>query len=229
MSDSAVPARKRRRPAVSCVECRRRKIKCDRKIPCTQCLQSRRASCAYKNGYPRTTSSNTAKASSTASPPHPQPQPQRSIDHLSPPGLIVPLLQDVPGLESENSSKPSSSPPKSIPLYNDSHSTSTATTLCSSSAGSPEELSDQNVKDLLDRVRKLEETVSPGNLESAWTSFSEDRNPRFFGQSTRLPAPELRGSVSKTRLFGQSHWMSSFEHVRDCSFPFNVVAADMVV
>jgi hypothetical protein len=39
--------RRRRRPALSCIECRRRKIKCDRKGPCAQCLAAK-IQCAYK-------------------------------------------------------------------------------------------------------------------------------------------------------------------------------------
>lgn len=38
--------RKRRRPALSCIECRRRKIKCDRNDPCQHCV-SARSHCAY--------------------------------------------------------------------------------------------------------------------------------------------------------------------------------------
>jgi hypothetical protein len=30
--------RKRRRPAVACIECRRRKVKCDRAFPCKSCV-----------------------------------------------------------------------------------------------------------------------------------------------------------------------------------------------
>ncbi|KAI1077854.1 hypothetical protein F5B20DRAFT_592600 [Whalleya microplaca] len=43
-------SRKRRRQAVVCTECRRRKIACDRSIPCTQCIQSNSA-CTYYNSY----------------------------------------------------------------------------------------------------------------------------------------------------------------------------------
>ncbi|KAI1097360.1 hypothetical protein F4804DRAFT_347249 [Jackrogersella minutella] len=39
--------RRRRRPALSCLECRRRKIKCDRNEPCTHCVSSR-LRCTYK-------------------------------------------------------------------------------------------------------------------------------------------------------------------------------------
>ncbi len=33
--------RRRRRPALSCIECRRRKIKCDRNEPCTNCVTAK--------------------------------------------------------------------------------------------------------------------------------------------------------------------------------------------
>ncbi|KAF4626453.1 hypothetical protein G7Y89_g11709 [Cudoniella acicularis] len=39
--------RKRRRPALSCAECRRRKIKCDRNLPCGPCRVSKSATCTY--------------------------------------------------------------------------------------------------------------------------------------------------------------------------------------
>lgn len=38
---------KRRRPALSCIECRRRKIRCDRQQPCKNCL-SASIQCGYK-------------------------------------------------------------------------------------------------------------------------------------------------------------------------------------
>lgn len=39
--------RKRRRPAHSCVECRRRKVRCDRANPCSQCVAHNEPSCNY--------------------------------------------------------------------------------------------------------------------------------------------------------------------------------------
>ncbi|KAF2094645.1 FAD/NAD(P)-binding domain-containing protein [Rhizodiscina lignyota] len=40
---------RRRRPALSCIGCRRRKIKCDRNDPCAHCV-STRTQCIYSNG-----------------------------------------------------------------------------------------------------------------------------------------------------------------------------------
>lgn len=45
--------RKRRRPAYSCVECRRRKVRCDRAKPCGQCTAHSAPSCTYAECHPR--------------------------------------------------------------------------------------------------------------------------------------------------------------------------------
>ncbi|KAK0741799.1 hypothetical protein B0T21DRAFT_345680 [Apiosordaria backusii] len=42
-------ARRRRRPAVSCITCRKRKIRCDRKEPCGNCLKSKGSTCSYRD------------------------------------------------------------------------------------------------------------------------------------------------------------------------------------
>ncbi|KAL4936383.1 hypothetical protein BDV06DRAFT_233450 [Aspergillus oleicola] len=44
------PGKKRRRPKVSCVSCRRRKIRCNRARPCNNCLRFRTAACVYEDG-----------------------------------------------------------------------------------------------------------------------------------------------------------------------------------
>lgn len=41
------PQRRRRRPALACEKCRRRKIKCDRNTPCDQCIRSKSETCVY--------------------------------------------------------------------------------------------------------------------------------------------------------------------------------------
>lgn len=62
---------KRRRAALSCLECRRRKIKCDRNDPCIHCKRTPGTTCLYKNlplvmGSHRSASSDLT-ATSTAS------------------------------------------------------------------------------------------------------------------------------------------------------------------
>lgn len=47
------PPRKRRRIIISCTECHRRKQKCDRKLPCTNCVsRHKQDSCRYETGAP---------------------------------------------------------------------------------------------------------------------------------------------------------------------------------
>lgn len=58
--------KRRRRPALSCVECRIRKVKCDRRKPCGACSRIKSATCTYRprrigirsqsEGSPETTS-----------------------------------------------------------------------------------------------------------------------------------------------------------------------------
>lgn len=44
---SAPKTKKRRRPALSCEQCRRRKIRCDRGLPCVNCIKSNISPCTY--------------------------------------------------------------------------------------------------------------------------------------------------------------------------------------
>ncbi len=73
-SVSGAPVRKRRRPAVVCIECRRRKVACDRKLPCGSCLLHN-ADCAYRStnspiatSQPRGTETPVAQPKSTSLP-----------------------------------------------------------------------------------------------------------------------------------------------------------------
>lgn len=43
----ARPVKKRRRPALACEQCRRRKVRCDRGSPCTTCVQTGNKTCSY--------------------------------------------------------------------------------------------------------------------------------------------------------------------------------------
>ena len=211
MSETVVPPRKRRRPALSCVECRRRKIKCDRNDPCSQCTQAKVASCTYKDGYPGPSNSHAAKLGS--------PAPSAPLNgDLAPAGLVIPFAPATQSTSADQSRSLKEPWGRTVPLFNASHSSATTLYSPSASIGSAEEPQpEHNVQVLLDRVKKLEDTlntVSSGKIDPPWASFSTIGNETtFFGEADRLQVPGLRGSISKTRLFGQSHWMCAFEHV----------------
>lgn len=51
MSDPR-PVKRRRRPALSCTQCRQRKVRCDREYPCAPCMRARQAvPCSYDPEY----------------------------------------------------------------------------------------------------------------------------------------------------------------------------------
>lgn len=51
-TDGLGPAKRRRRPALSCVECRLRKVRCDRNKPCEACTKIKSATCTYRPHRP---------------------------------------------------------------------------------------------------------------------------------------------------------------------------------
>ncbi|EEP81633.1 predicted protein [Uncinocarpus reesii 1704] len=66
-------SRKRRRQAVVCTECRRRKIACNRSIPCAQCIQSNSICTYYNSYYSYAGKGNAAVAQDGGSKDHPLP------------------------------------------------------------------------------------------------------------------------------------------------------------
>ncbi|KAI0555755.1 hypothetical protein F4679DRAFT_519771 [Xylaria curta] len=68
------PPRKRRRIVISCTECHRRKQKCDRKLPCTNCQsRNKESSCRYETGTPivKTDPKGASASSNDDRPPEP--------------------------------------------------------------------------------------------------------------------------------------------------------------
>lgn len=189
---STAPTRKRRRPALSCEQCRRRKIKCDRDYPCGQCLQSRTVSCSYSPssaGMSRHVNDTTSTAflpvqSSIGIPNRARSIPSSSSTHVSSIGLS----------------------PTSVSLSSATHPSLYSSPISAPGESHQEETLDSKV--LLDRIRKLEAQLAISKSELA-------KSEQMTTLSSSIPnsTPELRGTVSKTRFFGTSHWMYSYETV----------------
>lgn len=222
------PVRKRRRPALSCIECRRRKIKCDRNLPCNHCKQTKNSNCVYKDLHTVNTkrrlsgsgskNSTPAQIPSTAKPPS-----EEGFLRLSYP------IEQCYQLNSQKSSPQSTQHHLESSSEKGSSSTSIATTI---------DFQATNETVLAERIRRPGQNLVDGMLATdeelsgtKWqralgVNFStfndiivEDGNngvklrTKFFNQSDMTPIKELKGCMSKTRFFGQSHWMNSFEHV----------------
>ncbi|EPE26356.1 Zn2/Cys6 DNA-binding protein [Glarea lozoyensis ATCC 20868] len=140
---AAPSLRKRRRPALSCAECRRRKIKCDRNIPCGPCRQAKSATCTYSpEGLARK-----SHGIGLASP---------AMTNTTPSGPEGEFFTDrithiVNG--PEPSPPPTLSHPPSEPR---------STSPCQSTASS---LGGQDVRGLLNRVQKLEAMLASTSID----------------------------------------------------------------
>jgi hypothetical protein len=184
MDEGTAPPRKRRRPPLSCVLCRRRKVKCDRNRPsCGQCTQSKSsATCSY-----------------------------------SPDDAPAPVNRCR--MEAANSSTTSSTTTRfgSLGLTSNSHSpilsfsgSSASHILSSSSLGAVSEIN---------LPSRHSEPIAQEPKDQAHQLQQSDAVSRFPNNAANIlvfpeTAPHMRGSLSKTRFFGQNHWTTILEQVK---------------
>lgn len=192
------PPRKRRRPALSCFECRRRKIKCDRNFPCKQCVQSRIQTCTFsphaatgtafggvRNSIPTSSTlpsiNETANADSAQSEKVPdcrkQPEPSAPHTTLPDPQRVGPRLRVSPVL---------SGPTNEGPPHGDSNS---------------------GRKNRIPVQRERSISCSTPKQSAFANDFEAIQNA----------TPDLQGIYLKGRLYGPSHFKSTFEQVQESS------------
>lgn len=193
MSDSAIstdlPVRRRRRPPLSCEQCRKRKIRCDRNVPCSHCVRSKSSSvCTYAPAHVPKARRKRRPDSTSAS------RVGQSPIHIRPRAAGAPLTE---------ASTSEQLTPSSIfkPVTG---SISTKPVADAQSAASDCDL-------LLARVNELERRLDEANREPG-TSAGKDQVTHSFSS---VPRPLVsKGIISKTRYFGQSHWMTGATLVR---------------
>ncbi|KAI0429429.1 hypothetical protein F5Y09DRAFT_310218 [Xylaria sp. FL1042] len=182
---------RRRRPALACVSCRRSKIRCDRQHPCGACSRSRHKSCVFEEPR-RPTSRRSGTASATADPP--------VTAETGHPSLVRPVT-------------PASS--NTPTAHHDHDHASPLRELNPAGLGMPILDVNQVLRRLLQLERRLEESTAAREPPER----NDQRGSRFEGQviDSYLAADihtMSRGVVSKTRYFGQSHWMNSIVHFK---------------
>jgi hypothetical protein len=184
-SEVTVPAKKRRRPALACRQCRRRKVRCDQNKPCNNCTKSRIADCTYPQNHVPGTTADKEQISS-----------RRQVVPLAP-RVVAPLTTErSPRVYGGIRNSPSIS-------HGTAHSSSSLATspnVNASHAGSQSRDDGSNVVDvLLARINNLERTVSelPG---------SDDKAPR----STTASRPATPAKDKRSLRFGnQSNWLNN--------------------
>ncbi|KAI2605613.1 hypothetical protein GGR54DRAFT_633455 [Hypoxylon sp. NC1633] len=187
--------RRRRRPAFSCVSCRRSKIRCDRNLPCSACVRSKRKTCVFEP-IPR----QSDVTSAGVSPLHPTDSSRKSNNADTagsplPSGSTHRHYGDGPHDDHSSLSLNGSTPVDS----NSSHSHG----------------SSFDVGSLLERIeeleRRLEESTGriPGPRSRARAEPSGPETIATYPSYFTGDFYTMRKSViSKTRYFGQSHWMN---------------------
>ncbi|RYP13807.1 hypothetical protein DL767_010586 [Monosporascus sp. MG133] len=192
--------RRRRRPAVACTFCKRRKVRCSREIPCANCTQSK-ALCVYDNPPPLGWTRNADYGLHTGGS-------RRSTS-----------TSKLTSSAGQTSTEPPSHPPSSL--------ISTPVTAPSTSVGQP---SLREVESLKDRIRQLEQQLTAVVQRSGESSANKTAHAGSERSTTRLgdafdvhhgsPAPSQPPTIArnvshKTRLFGQSHWINVISLFQD--------------
>ncbi|CZR54978.1 uncharacterized protein PAC_04863 [Phialocephala subalpina] len=187
--------RKRRRPALSCNECRRRKVKCDQKDPCTQCVKSKNAVCKYDpDATPKAREANSTTISRHNTS---KLLPRHNIDNPMPAG-------------STSLGIPATGPTLSNPRYPTANSFLEAVSRVNNLRSTQESENEntrepphreESVQELKNRVRQLETMVS-------CMINPEQGSPAQDSNGPTNVFPKLRGSPRKARFFTMAHWMN---------------------
>lgn len=192
MDEIPGPSRKRRRPALSCVECRRRKIKCDRDYPCEHCKRNG-SRCTFGDSVPPVGEHAVDGGATMPKYPSTYSSPSRQDDAASVPyGLPTPASSHDVTTTERGGTNFAAVAVRNAP---------------SSDVGAAEE----TIQSLKARIRLLEQTPPSSRV----------RYPGIEGDhlSPDLPPPvkglrPLRANIMKTRLMGPTHWISTFGQVR---------------
>jgi len=194
------PSRKRRRPAKSCEQCRRRKVRCDLEVPCAPCVRSRSGlECSYRDDSDVADTSASvsygpgvldgAPGADPGSRPRPRADPEAEAeaepdDTRGLGAKLQRLEQLVYGGHGQN------------PLVPNAHN---APVSPSQTLGS--------------RLLRLEEAVVTQQQSLTGPigrpSVAEADNPL-----RRAPVPHLRLSADRIKYYGASHWIHTMPHVR---------------
>jgi hypothetical protein len=206
MSEVTVPPRKRRRPALSCVECRRRKIKCDRCTPCGHCVQLKITKCTY----PDTHTNVGTRLKASKAPPTPisvnnhqtnpcipgltSPVSEAQLSEADP--LSRSLLHVVDGSRSERGSLGS-------------------TPVCTPDDSASEKNGQNQVQVEFSSSPRNKGTDEVMSILDVEISSCGDVMLQVGGNHIvpRLEVPIRQCNFDKAQLFGRSHWMNTFSMV----------------
>lgn len=205
------PARKRRRPAKACEQCRQRKVRCDLNVPCGPCTRAKsELNCSYRDGAVASEFQTTGQI----------------------------RFETQPRVQHERSSKVSR--PRGTASGRTPSLLTPASSSTDHSALAATDDFTHAIRNIQDRLDTLEQNVlSSGSEETAMRRPSLERELRALaarvetveGQLIRssngvgstasvkeqncigLVAPRLRSSAQKVKFMGPTHWCNKMDQV----------------
>ncbi|KAI1637828.1 fungal-specific transcription factor domain-containing protein [Biscogniauxia mediterranea] len=188
--------RRRRRPALACVSCRRSKIRCDRGQPCGACIRSRHKTCVFEP-HKTLLASRPSEIS-----------PKKAGDDQPTSGIR-------PGANNELPSSPGASPSIHLPVG--SNEEPSLPSLSGSTRVDPASAV-PDATSLLERVweleRRLKEFTARQTPRKQERRVAEDQTEDISSYIAADIHTMQRSIMSKTRYFGQSHWMNGLLQFR---------------
>jgi hypothetical protein len=211
MADSGSPfkqrqAKKRRRPALACEQCRQRKVRCDRNSPCSTCIRSENLECTYAPNPPIAARDMRPATPTAGASLDGETLPANSIAYSAPSAAVL----AINALEARVHPSSASSLYPARP-FSGRTLAPTPSSLASSAT---------TIDSLERRVKQLEKELQSAldrQQSPSETQFTLGRSGQL--SPVRMPADSneidktfislpIRGTISKTRFFGQSHWVN---------------------
>ncbi|KAK1245344.1 hypothetical protein MKX08_004973 [Trichoderma sp. CBMAI-0020] len=176
--------KKRRRPPLSCEQCRKRKIRCDRTQPCANCVKSNIPSCTY-------------------APYHVPAWRAKKMDAMMATGRDAAESTGKASLRSLKAAEPRPDAPNpgesEISPFSIDSAGASSSAILSSKAGSSSTSSSPNVDWLVSRVQQLEEKLAQ--------ALRINDAPDGLKQRPEQTVEPTGGFVAKSRYFAHSHWI----------------------
>ncbi|PYI18000.1 hypothetical protein BO99DRAFT_403898 [Aspergillus violaceofuscus CBS 115571] len=218
--------RKRRRPAKSCEQCRQRKVRCDRNVPCGPCRRSRSSvDCSYRENL-RSPSPVTIEqaplhatqhSTSTMSPANHavlETQPPTLTANATMPSVYHPGLRDTV-YEIVSTQEPAASSQHGSVRQLQDRLQRLEAQLADSATGSDQSL-ERTLRDLCCKVQALEERLSSQSTHPAPGREPEREGHGRQEQAPIMPSTPLRldAKVRKMKLFGPTHHVYTLEKLQ---------------
>lgn len=193
-------SRKRRRPAQSCEQCRHRKVRCDRNIPCGPCTRARSVlHCSYRDESPSPISIS-ADVESTDTWGTAQ-RPVTETFNQTPPNRVIPKDLGHTNLQSK----------VDLPLREIRHRLQSLEDRLSALAKSSQLPRDdrrleQALHDLAEKTRNIEQQLTATPRHFRTTQKDDDLTV------SDIPR-RLNVAAGKTKLLGPTHWIHKVDKV----------------